>query len=357
MSQPPGIPYGEHPIARFVLSDERLYRVLRHALLIGVVGFQFIGPYSEGRVELGFNWALAVNSGLFIVMLTLIYTNLYGLIPRLLWPGKLVAYAGAVLALIVVFWLFVVACILIAPRGQSTIDYPTAFSVINFLETILLPLVFIGATTGVQVFRRWIGDVRRLAELQTRHLREELSQLKSQINPHFLFNTLNNLEVLTRKDPEKASQILFALSDILRYQLYESNRELVILSRDIDTIRQLLTLESIRRDQFTFTISLGPSIGQQTVAPFLFMPFVENAIKHSATAMGSSFVYLSFVETNRQLVFQVENSKSAQPSTVLPGGIGLKNSQRRLELLYPNQHTLTLTNTDSRFSVKLELQL
>ncbi len=357
MSQPPDFPDGEHPIARFVLSSERLYRVLRNALLIGVIGFQFVGAYTEGRVELGFNWALAVNSSLFVLMLTLVYTNLYVLVPRLLWPGKLVGYAGAVVALVVVFWLFLVACILIAPRGQLMIDYPTTFSLVNFLETILLPLVFIGATTGLQVFRRWIGDIRRMAELETRHLHEELTQLKSQINPHFLFNTLNNLEILTRKDPEKASQILFALSDILRYQLYESNRELVIVTRDIDNIRQLLMLESIRRDQFTFTITLGPTIGPQTVAPFLFMPFVENAIKHSAVAEGPSFVHLWVAEEGGKLVFQAQNSKSARPSTASPGGIGLKNSQRRLHLLYPNQHTLTLTNTDTQFSVRLALQL
>jgi len=290
-------------------------------------------------------------------MLTLVYTNLYGLIPRLLWPGRLVQYAGAVLALVVSFWLFVGACILIAPRGRLMADYPTTFSPVNFLETILLPLVFIGATTGIQVFRRWVRDLRRMSELETRHLREELTQLKSQINPHFLFNTLNNPEVLTRKDPEKASQILFALSDILRYQLYESNQEWVILTRDIDNIRQLLTLESIRRDQFSFTITLGTTIGQQTVAPFLFMPFVENAIKHSAVAEGPSFVHLCFAEENGQLVFQATNSKSGRPPTASPGGIGLKNSQRRLQLLYPDQHTLTLTNTDIQFSVKLALQL
>ena len=262
MLQPPSNPYVDHPTARFVLSNERLYRTLRHALLIGVIGFQFVGPYAEGRAEWGMNWHLAVNSSLFALMLTLVYTNLYVLFPKLLWPGRVVLYTRAVLVLVIIFWLFIVTCILLASRGQSVIDYPTTFSLVNFLETILLPLVFIGATTGLQVFRRWVSDLRRMSELENQHLHEELTQLKSQINPHFLFNTLNNLEVLTRKDPEKASHILFALSDILRYQLYESNSELVLLTRDIDNIRQLLMLESIRRDQFTFAITLDPTIRQ-----------------------------------------------------------------------------------------------
>ena len=147
---------------------------------------------------------------LFLLMLTLVYANVYVLVPRLLWPGQFAGYTGAVLALVIIFWLGVIACVVMSPRGTLTIDYASTFSLVDFLDTVLLPLVFVGATTGLQVFRRWVSDVRRISELETRQLREELTQLKSQINPHFLFNTLNNLEVLTRKDPDKASQILFA---------------------------------------------------------------------------------------------------------------------------------------------------
>ena len=357
MFSPPTTNHFNHPLARFILSGEWRYRLLRHALLIGVIGFQFAGSYINGQVDLALNWGLAVNVCLFVLMLTLVYTNIYVLVPRLLWPGRFAGYVGAVLALIVIFWLGVMACIVMAPRGTLAIDYQLTLSFVNFLDTILLPLVFVGATTGLQVFRRWANDVRRISELETRQLREELTQLKSQINPHFLFNTLNNLEVLTRKDPDKASQILFALSDILRYQLHESDRESVVLTRDIENIRQILTLETVRRDQFTFTITVGEDLDRQTVAPFLFMPFVENAIKHSATSSGPSFVRLCFAQENGQLVFCAENSKPAWSVAASVGGLGLKNSCRRLQLLYPNRHTLTLTSTDAHYSARLVIDV
>ena len=295
--------------------------------------------------------------GLFVLTLTLVYANICVLVPRLLWPGQFVGYAGAVLGLVVIFWLLVVACIIASPRGTLAIDYQSTLSLVDFLDTVLLPLVFVGATTGLQVFRRWASDLRRISELETRQLREELTQLKNQINPHFLFNTLNNLEVLTRKDPDKASQILFALSDILRYQLHESDRESVVLTCDIENIRQILTLETVRRDQFTVAITVGESLDRLTVAPFLFMPFVENAIKHSATSSGPSFIRLCFAKENGQLVFCAENSKPAWSVAAPVGGLGLKNSCRRLQLLYPNRHTLTLTSTDGHYSARLVIDV
>src|SRR6185295_11462360 len=150
--------------------------------------------------------------------------------------------------------------------------------------------VLLGSVIGLRVFKKWINDMQQMNELHQINLKTELEQLKSQVNPHFLFNTLNNLLVLTKTDPEKASQVLLGLSDLLRYQLYDSAREKILLSKDIDFIHNLLSLEKIRKNDFDYNIRTEGNTDGVTLPPFLFIPFVENAIKHGASTVGHSYL-------------------------------------------------------------------
>lgn len=150
------------------------------------------------------------------------------------------------------------------------------------------------ASTAVRLFQRWVFDSCRINEMEKRRLQSELDQLKNQINPHFLFNMLNNASVLTHKDPEKASQVLMKLSDLLRYQLYDSMRDKVLLTSDIHFLTNLLELEKIRRDRFEYMVSREGNISSIMIPPFLFVIFVENAVKHNLDAYNASFVQLFF---------------------------------------------------------------
>ena len=219
-------------------------------------------------------------------------------------------------------------------------------------------LVFVGASSAIKLFQRWISDTRAIAELTDVNIRAELEQLKNQVNPHFLFNMLNNANVLIASEPKKASQVLMSLSDLLRYQLYDSARPEVLLSADINFLKDCLEMEHIRRDHFDFSITTSGAIHGMMIPPFLFISFVENAIKHSLDPDHLSFVKVNFRLTEKLLAFTCINSKPAvELNQNTRGGIGLANIKRRLELLFGTHHELTINETSNSYSVKLILNL
>ncbi|MNQ83706.1 Sensor histidine kinase YpdA [compost metagenome] len=219
-------------------------------------------------------------------------------------------------------------------------------------------LVFVAASSAIKLFQRWILDTREIAELTDVSMRAELEQLKNQVNPHFLFNMLNNANVLIESDPQKASQVIMSLSDLLRYQLYDSARPEVLLSADIHFLNDCLALEKIRRDHFEFEISTEGIGNGVIVPPFLFITFVENAIKHSLDPDHVAYVRVSFHLANGLLTFKCINSK---PLVKLGedslGGIGLANVRRRLELIYGVNYELDIKETMDSYSVTLIVKL
>ncbi|KAA3932477.1 histidine kinase, partial [Bacteroides ovatus] len=186
----------------------------------------------------------------------------------------------------------------------------------------------------------------------------ELTFLKNQINPHFLFNMLNNANVLIKRNPEEASKVLFKLEDLLRYQINDSSRERVSLASDIRFLNDYLNLEKIRRDNFQFTLRQEGEVDSIWIQPLLFIPFVENAVKHSFDSEHSSYVHVFFKVEAHRLEFRCENSKPAvavQQGKV--GGIGLANIQRRLGLLYPEHYKLEQKEDENLYSVILSITL
>jgi LytS/YehU family sensor histidine kinase len=198
--------------------------------------------------------------------------------------------------------------------------------------------------------------------LLTHTMQTELRFLKSQINPHFLFNTLNNLYALTLKKSDKAPEIVLKLSEIMRYMLYECNERRVLLSKEIQYINNYLDLEKLRQPtnaEIIFTTA-GP-ISEQMVAPLLFVPFLENSFKHGLNhhIQGGGFVRLHLHVAGDELEFHIENSKPENlPRQEHPrsGGIGLTNVRQRLQILYPEQHTLEVQDEPHRYSVTLFLK-
>ena len=201
-------------------------------------------------------------------------------------------------------------------------------------------------------------DSLRINELEKTTLRSEMEQLKNQINPHFLFNMLNNANVLTQKDPVKASQVLMKLSDLLRYQLYDSARGSVLLTAEIHFLEDFLNLEQIRRDNFEYLVSKHGEISWVQIAPLLLITFVENAIKHNVDSEKKSYVHLYFEVGHSQLRFRCINSKPQIISKKTEvGGLGLANVKRRLELIYPHTHTLEIVDNPDTYSVSLTISL
>jgi len=326
------------------------YRFYRHFLMI--VFSIFVLYYSDPEyTQPTETYSRAV---IFFQVLLLAYSNMYFMVPRFLFKNKYVVY-GLFVLLNIVIWSVIhgIASYFFEPHLL-----PNEKDVIGILQLSFVIIVIISASAAIKLFQQWMLDAQTISELEQANTNAELEQLKNQINPHFLFNMLNNANVLTKKDPEKASQVLMKLSDLLRYQLYDSAREKVFLTSDIRFLEDFLNLEKVRRDNFDFLISKEGSLNGVQIPPLLFISFVENAVKHNNDSANSSFVNLFFEVDNDRLIFKCVNSKPVMKAVKsVSGGLGLVNIKRRLELLFPLSHDLKIEDTTDTYSVTLTIKL
>lgn len=327
----------ENWIFQFFVSTR--YRIIRHLILFLFISIVLYNSKSE----------IAEPTPVLILVILLFYCNMYVLVPKLLFKNKYTWYCISVITILAT--IVISAKVLLTYFGQSASDS------LNILLFSTLLLVLFAASTSIKLFQKWMVDKQLIFELERSRTSAELEQLKNQINPHFLFNMLNNANVLTKKDPERASQVLLRLSDLLRYQLYDSTREKVLLTSDIHFLEDFLNLEKIRRDTFNFILSKEGSISGVLVPPLLFISFVENAVKHNNDSTRSSYVNVFFEVKDDELIFQCINSKPQHRAVPYSGGLGLANIKRRLELLFPLSHSLKIINDVETFTVYLSIKL
>jgi sensor histidine kinase YesM len=336
-----------------VMTNNKL-RIHRHLVILFIIGMTFYT--SNGSSFYAEPFLTYYKTAFCALGLVLCYVNMYVLVPRLLFGGSSPMYTLSFAGLIFISFI----AILIAQgifRSMDQSKYDRMIYIPQFVQNLFLTTIFLASSTAIKLFQQWIRDTDRINELLRTGMQSELEQLKNQINPHFLFNMLNNANVLTQRDPAKASQMLMKLSDLLRYQLYDSAREKVLLTADIQFLNDSLDLEKIRRDNFEYTVSKAGQISGIQVPPFLFITFVENAIKHSLSPENASFVCIYFDIQNDRLDFVCVNSQPVKRPESVIGGLGLKNVKRRLELLFPQRHQLDINDEDNLYTVKLNIQL
>jgi len=201
---------------------------------------------------------------------------------------------------------------------------------------------------------------RKIAELAKEKAEAELNFLKSQINPHFLFNSLNSVYFLIDKNNPDARKALHKFSDMLRYQLYEANGERIPIEKEISYLQDYVHLQQLRKDEnYKVQFNCSPEVKNFSIEPLLLIPFVENAFKHiSHKTDGTNFVKLDLSRSNGYFEFAVENSQEKGIATTEQhGGIGMNNVKRRLELLYPDTHKLDVQDDPERFKVNLKLKI
>jgi LytS/YehU family sensor histidine kinase len=239
------------------------------------------------------------------------------------------------------------------------LDSKTLKTVSDYIASTIFLIPIILASSTARLMQKWIRDMERFNELDKLTVDMELAALKNQINPHFLFNMLNNVNVLIKKDPDKASIIILKLSDFLRHQLYENNAPTTSLVAEIKFLFNFLNLEKIRRDNFNFSINCETSESNQAgifIAPNLFTTFVENAIKHSIDLSGNrSFVTINIKTEHNMLFFKCTNSQNVYEKIADKkcSGLGMSNIKRRLMLLYDDNYSLTTENLTDTFNLKL----
>ncbi|MFN5772530.1 sensor histidine kinase, partial [Flavobacterium sp.] len=215
-------------------------------------------------------------------------------------------------------------------------------------------------TSSFKFFREYLRKQALLIKVENEQLKTELALLKSQVNPHFLFNTLNNLYgLITQNQNQQASDVTLKLADLMRYLLESSKTDLVNLNKEIQFIDDYLSLEKIRLSQKTdinFTVS-GMN-KELFVAPLLFIPLVENAFKHGLnTILADSFAHFSLSVQGNELFFEAINSVEKSTENSEKSGTGLENLKKRLQLIYPQKHQLDIEQTSNQFKVILHIQL
>jgi len=236
--------------------------------------------------------------------------------------------------------------------------------VLDHRNVIFLIYIFVClASTLFKVTSDWLTHHNEKNELESQKLQSELKFLKSQINPHFFFNTLNNLYALTLKKSDLAPEIVLRLSEMMRYMLYESNEKRVSLEKEVNYVKNYLELEKLRQgNKFDIKFKLQGITTNKQIAPLMFIPFLENSFKHGLdNQIKSGFVNIELNLHENSVELDITNSKTPSIPTKhkgkKSGGIGLENVKRRLKLLYPQKHVLEIEDKPNTFKVFLNIQL
>ncbi len=227
----------------------------------------------------------------------------------------------------------------------------------NILSGFASNLIF----CAVRFFEEHYRMAQQHARLQRAHLEDELRFLRSQINPHLMFNVLNHIHILMKKDADRADELLVRYSDVLRYQLYEANRETVSLAKEVDYLKDVVDVEKMRwGDELKVDCSWSIEDGTIEISPMLLIPFVENAFKHvSRLPAEVGYVNIAIEQAGNRLRLTVENSKTGEaPRKKNASGLGLENARKRLEILYPaGRHELLIKKTDTIYKTTLTIML
>lgn len=232
----------------------------------------------------------------------------------------------------------------------SDIHDPFFIGVLNMMPTSLM---VIAGFCGIELFR--VHTV-----LEKERLQDQLSFLRSQINPHLTFNVLNHIHILMRKNIELADELLLRFSDILRYQLYECNNEVVLLESELKYIKDIVEIEKMRwGDELDVKTNWIVEDNMMPIRPLILISFIENAFKHvSRLPNQKGFVNIDFIQNDKCISLQVTNSKSViPPRKNSSSGLGLVNTKKRLELLYSNSYKLDIKETESIYQIDLQINL
>lgn len=337
-------------------------------IFIAIVIF-VVSPLSW-KVDLPLEYWFKQGLVLFFLIL-LFYLNMYLFVPKVLFKGMnwqfiLIAISSTllVLFLIIQFENLINLQELMHYAFRPNVPYEPRPRNFNFdMFTILLLLFGFGISTSVVAVQKWQADAELRRQMEQEKISSELSYLKAQINPHFFFNTLNNIYALTNIDVERAQKALLKLSRMMRYVLYETDKDLTLLNKELDFIKDYIELMRLRlSEKVILDIYIQENTEDLPIAPMLLLPFLENCFKHGISAKSESKIQISIRLEKKVLHLKTINAKfPANPNSKekLSSGIGLNNTRRRLALIYGDKHRLAIDqeNQENEFRVDLTIDL
>lgn len=317
-----------------------------------VLSIYAIGDYfsiSNFLKFIDFFYALLFHIPLFF----LVYMNLGLLIPKFLQKSKYLTYALLVVLLVNIGY----------GLHELTFEYllpllPTEYYMVSFTDyevLITIFLIYLVLTTLLKLSKSWY----QLQRVEKEKLSIELNSLKSQVNPHFLFNSLNSIYSLALTKSDQTAETVLELSNLLRYMLYEVGEDKVELTKELEMLENYIELQKLRSDQSThvsFNVVGDPN--QHKIAPLLFFPLVENSFKHGVKGVSDSAYVDISLNVEEGITFIIKNNKGQidDMEDGKYGGIGLENVKRRLELIYGGKHDFVINETKNDFEVKLTIQ-
>jgi sensor histidine kinase YesM len=341
------------------LFAQNINRISQHILFwfLSLLIFAYIFKISDsvGKIDILFSVLFHIS------ILPGVYLNLLLLVPYLFKGEKYLFYIFAVLMLIVGITFF----------NQLTFDRITDIilpgyyfvSQFNYLETSILVVIYIVGTTVLSLSKSWfkMQEVKaRITKIEKENIDSQLKSLKAQINPHFLFNSLNVLYSLTLKHSDETADAIIKLSDILRYIIYDSEKEKVSIKSEVALINNYLSLQK-HRIESSSNVQFETIIKNEIqISPMLLLPLVENSFKHGVKGdILNTYVRIRLIASNETMHFEIENNKgiSDDSAEITEGGVGLSNIQKRLNLLYPDKHHFLINQDERIFKVTLKIEL
>ena len=228
----------------------------------------------------------------------------------------------------------------------------------NTFYNLSIAVFYMAFSVALQLSREWYAQREHIRKIEVEKLNTELDYLKAQINPHFLFNSINTIYFQIDKHNSAARETLSAFSEMLRYQLYDCNGHEVPVEKEVMYLKNYVELQRLRKDDNYSIVFEEENIQGFLIAPLLLIPFVENAFKHVSHFQSGNQIRITMKKNDRKFSLSVFNTKDSTFTAQHDShGIGLRNVKRRLELLYPNRYSLRVDNQADSFEIKLDLQL
>jgi len=292
----------------------------------------------------------------------MVYITNYLLIPRLLYKKKYIPFAGIFFLMIFCSGIFKINLIahILNPSAAILIfegDFKT-----RVYDNLIPHFLLVSTGAAFKLLLDYARAQKRLGDMAKEKAESELIFLKSQMNPHFLFNSLNSVYFLIDKNNLEARNALHKFSEMLRYQLYEIGDDKISIEKEIGYMQDYIDLQKLRRDDnCRIEILIRPEVKEFFIEPLLLVPFVENSFKHLSHFSNGRMneVKIGLSRENGQMIFNIRNTTEGRQMNVVEpyGGIGLVNVKRRLELMYPMQHNLTILEKDGWFNVNLIIKI
>ena len=331
----------------------RLDHVIFWTATVGFHTFTKIGMVNEAGAD-QFILEIIIRNGL---LAALIYSNLLVFIPKYAQQKKIVGY---IFLLSVTLGLYVLSKnahdvylngYVLGDESRRSLFYNTYY---NFS----IALFYLAFSVALFLSKAWYFQRELIRKMEVEKLSSELEYLKAQINPHFVFNSINTIYFQIDKQNIQARESLSAFSEMLRYQLYECNGHEIAIEKEVMYLKNYVELQRMRKDKnYNISLVVEEDLKGFTISPLLLIPFVENAFKHVSHYPHQNHVRIAIGKHKNNFEFSVFNTKETKATMNGHTGIGLKNAKRRLELLYKDRHKLLIDNGTDSYEVNLSLQI